>query len=88
MPLLQMRLMCWDVNIVHQPDVQLIDANHWSCLGIDIKYSPLLQEYLAFRMKICAKNPPPTKLPMHPENIPYYHRRRIQVTTAIADTTN
>jgi len=25
---LQMRLMCWDVDIVHQPDVELIDANN------------------------------------------------------------
>ena len=27
---LQMRLMCWDVDIVHRPDVELIDTDYWS----------------------------------------------------------
>ena len=27
---LQMRLMCWDVDIVHRPDYKLVDANYWS----------------------------------------------------------
>jgi hypothetical protein len=29
-PQLQMRLMCWDVNIVHRPDSQLANADYWS----------------------------------------------------------
>jgi hypothetical protein len=33
---LQMRLICWDVDIVHRPDVELVDANYWSHLGVDI----------------------------------------------------
>ena len=27
---LQMRLMCWDVDIVHRPDVELVDVDYWS----------------------------------------------------------
>jgi hypothetical protein len=30
---LQMRLMCWDVDIIHRPDLQLVNADYWSCLG-------------------------------------------------------
>jgi hypothetical protein len=31
---LQMHLMCWDVDIVHRPDHELIDANYWSRLAL------------------------------------------------------
>jgi hypothetical protein len=44
---LQMRLMCWDVDIVHQPDVDLVDADYWSRLSVDIIYNPLLRDYMA-----------------------------------------
>ncbi len=74
---LQMRLTCWDVNIVHCPDVELVDADYWSCLGIEIVYDPLLRDYLAFTMKTQATRPPPIKLPMHTKNMPYYHGLRI-----------
>ncbi len=43
---LQMRLMCWDVDIVHRPDSELIDANYWSRLGADINFDPLFRKYL------------------------------------------
>ena len=32
---LQMRLMCWDVDIIHRPDVELVDADYWSRLGVE-----------------------------------------------------
>jgi hypothetical protein len=48
---LQMHLMCWDVDIVHRPDVELVDANYWSCLGMDIVYDPLLHDYMAYTIK-------------------------------------
>ncbi len=32
----QMCLMCWDVDIIHRPDSQLLDANYWFCLGINV----------------------------------------------------
>ncbi len=37
---LQMHLMCWDVDIVHRPDVKLVDADYWARLGVDIIYDP------------------------------------------------
>ena len=78
---LQMRLKCWDVDIVHQTDVKLVDANYWSCLGVDIVYNPLLHDYMAYTMKTRVAHPPPTKLPMHPENMPYYHGPRVAQAT-------
>ena len=43
---LQMRLMCWDVNIVHRHDVELIDADYWSRLGADLNFDPFYRKYL------------------------------------------
>jgi hypothetical protein len=78
---LQMRLKCWDVDIVHQPDVKLVDANYWSCIGVDIIYNPLLHDYMAYTMKTRVAHPPTTKLPMRPENMPYYHGPRVAQAT-------
>jgi hypothetical protein len=74
---LQMRLICWDVDILHRLDVELVDADYWSCLSVDIVYDPLLHNYLAFTMKTQATHPPPVELPMRPKNMPYYHGPRI-----------
>ena len=38
---LQLRLLCWDIDIVHRPDTELIDANYWLCLGVDLDFDPL-----------------------------------------------
>ena len=43
---LQMCLMCWDVDIAHQPDTELVDADYWSRLGVDLNFDPLYQKYL------------------------------------------
>ena len=43
---LQMRLMCWDVDIVHRPDVELVDADYWSQLGAYLNFDPLYRKYL------------------------------------------
>jgi hypothetical protein len=69
---LQMRLMCWDIDIVHHPDTKLVDANYWLRLGVDLKFDPLLRNYIAYALQHCDSNPPPTNLPMRPENMPYY----------------
>jgi hypothetical protein len=85
---LQMRLMCWDVDIVHRPDTELVDAGYWSSLGVDLDFDPLLHEYLAYALARRRSNPPPTDLPMRPENMPYYHGPRFpndQDLTASAD---
>ncbi len=75
---LQMHLMCWDVNIVHHPDVELMNVDYWSWLGVDVNYDPLLRNYLAFTMKMCSANLLLTDLPMRPENMPYYRGPRIR----------
>jgi hypothetical protein len=85
---LQMRLMCWDVDIVHCPDTELVDANYWSRLGVDLDFDPLLPGYLAYALARRNLNPPPTDLPMHPENMPYYRGPRIQEPTESAVPAN
>ncbi len=79
-----MRLMCWDVDIVHRPDTELVDANYWSRLSVDLDFNPLLHSYLAYALAHRNLNPPPTDLPMRPENMPYYRRPRIQEPTGSA----
>ena len=39
---LQMRLVCWDCDIVHRSDFYLIDANYWLRLGADLCFDLLL----------------------------------------------
>ena len=70
---LQMRLMCWDVDIVHRLDTELVDADYWSRLGVDLDFDPLLRGYLAYALERRHSSPPPTDLPM---------RKRICRTTA------
>ncbi len=69
---LQMRLMCWEVNIVHRPDSELVDADYWSRLGTNLKFDPLFRRYLELTHHLCWSLPAPTDLPMRPENMPYY----------------
>jgi hypothetical protein len=38
---LQMCLMCWDIDIVHRPDLHLVDANYYSQLGIKVNFDSL-----------------------------------------------
>ncbi len=81
---LQMRLMCWDVDIVHRPDSKLINADYWSCLGADINFDPLFHKYLQLTDQLRKSKPAPTDLPMHPENMPYYRGPQIQPPTPTA----
>ncbi len=75
---LQMRLMCWDVDIVHCPDTELVDADYWLRLGVNIDFDPLFKEYLEFTRQLRRSNPASTDLPMRPENMPYYRGPRFQ----------
>jgi hypothetical protein len=43
---LQMRFMCWDMDIEHRNNIHLTDADYWSRLGADICYDPLLKDYI------------------------------------------
>ena len=74
--------MCWDVDIVHRPDTELVDADYWSRLGIDIEFDPLFQENVEYTCQICHSNPAPTDLPVRPENMPYYRGPHFQRTTS------
>jgi hypothetical protein len=83
---LQMRLMCWDVDIIYQPDSELIDANYWSCLGADIIFDPLFCKYLQLTHQLRQSKPVPTDLPMRPENMPYYRGPQILLPTPTAES--
>jgi hypothetical protein len=83
---LQMRLMCWDVDMVHRNDTHLTDADYWSRLGTDICFDPLFKSYLDFDRGLCARCPAPTSIPMKPENMPYYRGPRIATKDAPLDS--
>ena len=78
---MQMRPMCWDIDIVHCPNLELVDVYYWSRLGVDMDFDPLFREYLELTSQLCQSNPTPTDLPMQPENMPYYRGPRFQPTT-------
>jgi hypothetical protein len=63
---LQMRLMCWDMDIVHRNDINMTDADYWSRLGEDICYDPLFKSYLDFDHSLHETLPAPVDLPMLP----------------------
>ncbi len=43
---LQMDLMCWNVDIVHQNDHYITDVDYWLQLGAKVCFDPLLKAYL------------------------------------------
>jgi hypothetical protein len=69
---LQMRLMCWDANIIHQNDNYCVNADYWSHLGTDLCFNPLLKKYLELTRSLRLLHPAPSSLSMLPENMPYY----------------
>ena len=73
---LQMRLMCWDVDIVYQPDTELVDSDYWSRIGVDFEYDPLYAQYLQQTRQLRKLHP--VTVPMMPENMPYYRGLQIQ----------
>ncbi len=85
---LQMRLMCWDVDIVHRPDSHLVDADYWSHLGVNVDFDPLFQDYLDYTLKLRKSHAALTDLPMRRENMPYYCGPRVQPVTKISKASN
>jgi hypothetical protein len=69
---LQMRMMGWDVDIVHRANDFLVDADYWSRLEADLCYDPSFKEYLHIVLALRSTHPSPSTLPMQPENMPYY----------------
>jgi hypothetical protein len=45
---LQMRLMCWGVDVAHQNDMHLTNVDYWLQLGKDICINPYFRNYLQF----------------------------------------
>ena len=74
---LQMRFMCWDMDIEHQKDIFLTDANYWSRLGVDLCFDPLLKTYIEQVHSFHQCSPPLTALPPSPENMPYFRGPRL-----------
>ena len=74
---LQMRLMCWDDNIVYQPDTELVDSDYWSRIGVDFEYDPLYDAQYLQQTRQLRKLHPVT-VPMLPENMPYYRGLKFQ----------
>ena len=58
----------------HNPSQQylLTDADYWSRFGVNIFYDPLFKSCLDFDRGLREKFPEPIKLPLFPENMPYY----------------
>jgi hypothetical protein len=83
---LQMRLMCWDVGIIHRANNVLVDVDYWSRLNADLCYDPTFCKYLQFVSLLCASHPPPTDLPMQTENMPYYRGPRIWHPANLGET--
>jgi hypothetical protein len=69
---LQMRLVRWDINIVHCTNDYLANADYWSRLDADLCYDPSFRQYLQIVANLCRTHPSPSKLPMREENMPYY----------------
>ncbi len=85
---LQMRLMCWDVDIIHRPDSKLVHADYWSRLGANINFDPFFRDYLDYTAKLRKSHPAPMDIPMRPENMPYYRGLQIQPVTKTSNAAN
>ncbi len=85
---LQMQLMCWDVNIIHRSDSELVDADYWSHLEADLNFDPLFRRYLELNHHLCWSSLAPTDLPMRPKNMPYYQEPCIQKPTPATNAAN
>jgi hypothetical protein len=83
---LQMRLMCWDVDIVHRPDSEMVNADYWSHLGANIDFDPLFRDYLDYMAKLQKSNPAPADLTMRLENMPYYRGPRVRPVTKTSNS--
>jgi hypothetical protein len=67
-----MRLIGWDVDIVHWRNNHLVDANYWLCLDCNLCYNPSFHSYLHFFESFCTNHPSPTEILIKAEYMPYY----------------
>ena len=80
-----MRLMGWDMDIVHRNDHHLADADYWSRVGADLCFDLLLRRYLEISSALVRSNPPTKGLPLLPENMPYYRSPRFPYMDSAPD---
>jgi hypothetical protein len=82
---LQMLLICWDVDIDHQSNDSLVNADSWSHLETHLCFDPLFKKYLELTRSLCLLHPAPSSLPMLPQNMPYYCGPQIILTQSSTD---
>jgi hypothetical protein len=84
-----MRLMCWDMTIVHRPGTSLTSADYLSRLSADLCFYPFLKDYIQRVDALKRSNPAISSLPIKPENMPSYRAKRKSATsTADSETTS
>ncbi len=71
---------------MHRPHTELIDADYWSRLDVDLNFDPLFSKYLNLTCELQKSHPAPTDLPMQPKNMPYYRGPCFQKLSANTDT--
>ena len=84
----QMRFMTWDMTIVHKPGTLMSSPDYFSRLGADLCFDPFMREYLEKVAVFKQRSPPVSGLPILPENLPGYRRKRksaAQLDTAAAN---
>ena len=69
---LQMRLMGWDMDIVHHRNEHLVGTNNWSRLDADLCYDPLFHHYLHLFEDLRCNHSASTDIPMDVEHMLYY----------------
>ena len=75
------------MDIVHQTNNYLIDADYWSQHDADfLCYDPSFRTYLHLVSDLRKAHPPPTSLPMKSEHMPYCRGPHIPVEHCPAGT--
>ena len=73
---LQMRFMTWDMTIVHKPGSLMSSPDYFSRLGADLCFDPYMKEYLEKVHVFKTRSPAVSGLPILPENLPGYRKKR------------
>ncbi len=76
---LQMRIMGWDVDILHWAIDYLANANYWSRLDSDLCYDPTFKDYIWLVSTLRSQSTSPSDLPILLRNMPYYRGLWIKV---------
>ena len=72
---MQMRLMLWNMDIVHRTRDYNVDSDYMSKLALDSRFDPLLSKYLQVAAELRDKYPPPSG-DILPSMLPGYRQPR------------